>query len=111
MCTGSGWIWANLPFGPGAVSAEGVEGVTFNGRELSHVQPLSALDPAWARSQFVRVGNPHCVTLVENADALPSNEQMREAGLSEGLTRIAYAMPTGAGRAVSGGGQFAMGDA
>jgi diaminopimelate epimerase len=35
---------------------------------------------------------------VDNSGALPSNEQMRQAGLSEGLTRIAYAMPTGEGR-------------
>jgi diaminopimelate epimerase len=71
--------------------------VACNGRELSHVQPLSALNAAWSRSQFVRVGNPHCVTLVDSADALPSNEQMREPVLGERLTQIAYAMPTGAG--------------
>lgn len=93
------WLDLGKPsFGPEAVSAHGEESVVFNGRELSHVQPLSSLNGAWSRSQFVRVGNPHCVTLVEHADALPSNEQMRETPLSEGLTRIAYAMPTGAGR-------------
>jgi len=92
------WLDLGKPsFGPGAVSAHGVESVDFNGRELSHVQPLSALNAAWSRSQFARVGNPHCVTLVERADELPSNEQMREPGLSEGLTCIAYAVPTGAG--------------
>jgi diaminopimelate epimerase len=93
------WLDLGKPaFGPGAVSAEGVEGVAFNGHELSHVPPLALLDAGWVRSQFVRVGNPHCVTLVDNSGALPSNEQMRQAGLSEGLTRIAYAMPTGEGR-------------
>ncbi|MBK5351662.1 diaminopimelate epimerase [Pseudomonas sp. TH41] len=93
------WLDLGKPsFGPGAVSAEGVESVAFNGRELSHVQPLSSLNAAWSRSQFARVGNPHCVTLVDDAGALPSNEQMRQPGLSEGLTRIAYAMPTGAGK-------------
>jgi diaminopimelate epimerase len=92
------WLDLGKPsFGPGAVSAHGAGEVMFNGRELNHVQPLSALDPAWSRSQFVRVGNPHCVTLVDDADALPSNEQMREAPLSDGLARIAYAMPAGAG--------------
>jgi diaminopimelate epimerase len=70
----------------------------FNGRELSHVEQLSALNSAWSHSQFARVGNPHCVTLVESAEDLPSNEQMREPGLGEGLTRIAYAMPVGAGQ-------------
>jgi diaminopimelate epimerase len=92
------WLDLGKPsFGPEAVSAHGVGSVAFNGRELSQVQPLASLNTAWGRSQFVRVGNPHCVTLVERADELPSNEQMREPGLSEALTRIAYAVPTGAG--------------
>ncbi|MEO4017077.1 diaminopimelate epimerase [Pseudomonas rossensis] len=92
------WLDLGKPsFGPDAVGAKGVESVLLNGRDVSHVQPLSALDPAWSQSQFVRIGNPHCVTLVESADVLPSNEQMRELRLSKGLTRIAYAMPTGAG--------------
>jgi diaminopimelate epimerase len=92
------WLDLGKPsFGPDAVGAERVEGALLNGRDVSHVQPLSALDPAWSRSQFVRIGNPHCVTLLENAEALPSNEQMREPGLCGGLTRIAYAMPAGAG--------------
>jgi diaminopimelate epimerase len=108
------WLDLGKPgFGPDAVSAHGVEGVEFNGHELSHVQPLAALNPAWSRSQFARVGNPHCVTLVARADALPSNEQMREPRLSEGLTRIAYAMPTGAGQPCPAGInlQWAMPDA
>ncbi|WP_367372337.1 diaminopimelate epimerase [Pseudomonas lini] len=93
------WLDLGQPsFGPEAVGAQGVESVTLKGREVSHVRPLSALDPAWDHSQFVRIGNPHCVTLVTGADALPSNTQMREPALAEGLTRIAYAMPTGAGQ-------------
>ncbi|EJM46579.1 diaminopimelate epimerase [Pseudomonas sp. GM33] len=93
------WLDLGQPgFGPSAVSAEGVETVLLNGRELSHVKPLSALNGAWSRSQFARVGNPHCVTLVENAGDLPSNEQMREPALGDGLMRIAYAMPVGAGK-------------
>jgi len=93
------WLDLGQPgFGPSAVSAEGVETALLNGRELSHVKQLSALNGAWSRSQFARVGNPHCVTLVENADDLPGNEQMREPALGEGLMRIAYAMPVGAGK-------------
>ena len=93
------WLDLGQPgFGPAAVSAHGVATAMFNGRELSHVDPLSALNSAWSRSQFARVGNPHCVTLVESAEDLPSNEQMREPALGEGLTRIAYAMPVGAGK-------------
>ena len=98
------WLDLGQPgFGPSAVSAEGVETALLNGRELSHVKPLSALNGAWSRSQFARVGNPHCVTLVENADDLPSNEQMREPALGEGLMRIAYAMPVGAGKPCTAG--------
>jgi len=93
------WLDLGQPgFGPSAVSAVGVETVLLNGRELSHVKQLSALNSAWSRSQFARVGNPHCVTLVESAGDLPSNEQMREPALGEELTRIAYAMPVGAGK-------------
>lgn len=93
------WLDLGQPaFGPEAVSAHGVERVMFNGRELSHVQPLAALNGAWLRSQFVRVGNPHCVTLVDRADALPGNEHMRDPALGEGLRRIAFAMPVGQGQ-------------
>lgn len=93
------WLDLGQPaFGPTAVSAHDVAEVAFNGRGLSHVQPLAALNPAWSRSQFVRVGNPHCVTLVDEVEALPANAQMRVAPFSGGLTQIAYAMPTGTGR-------------
>jgi diaminopimelate epimerase len=93
------WLDLGEPgFGPEAVSAVDFEQATLNGRQLSHVPPLSALNGAWSRSQFARVGNPHCVTLVDRAEDLPSNDQMREPVLGEGLTHIAYAMPVGAGK-------------
>ena len=79
------------------MGAQNVENVEFNGREVSVVTPLATLDPAWSHSQFVRIGNPHCVTLLDDRAALPSNQQMRESPLNQGLTAIAYAMPTGAG--------------
>jgi len=92
------WLDLGQPgFGPDAVGAQQVEEVRFNGRTVSQVQPLAQLDPAWTHSQFVRIGNPHCVTLLGDVGALPSNEQMSESALNEGLTRIAYAMPIGAG--------------
>ena len=92
------WLDLGQPrFGPDAVAAQTVQGIEFNARDVSHVQPLAQLDPDWAHSQFVRIGNPHCVTLLGDAAALPSNEQMRESPLSEGLTQVAYAMPVGAG--------------
>jgi diaminopimelate epimerase len=92
------WLDLGKPaFGPQAVGALGVEVAQLNGHRLNKVAPLSSLNPAWDHSRFVRIGNPHCVTLVAGADALPSNEQMREPGLSSGLTGIAFAMPVGAG--------------
>lgn len=93
------WLDLGKPsFGPQAVGAQGVERLALNGRDVSQVPPLSTLNAAWGQSQFVRIGNPHCVTLVADTAALPSNQQMRESGLSEALTRIAYAAPTGAGQ-------------
>ncbi len=92
------WLDLGQPtFGPEAVGAQAVQSAQFNNRDVSHVQPLAQLDPTWTHSQFVRIGNPHCVTLLSDASALPSNEQMGESPLNERLTAIAYAMPTGAG--------------
>jgi diaminopimelate epimerase len=92
------WLDLGQPtFGPEAVGSQTVENVQFNNRDVSHVQPLAQLDPTWTHSQFVRIGNPHCVTLLSNPAMLPSNEQMLESPLNERLTAIAYAMPTGAG--------------
>ncbi|UVK90336.1 diaminopimelate epimerase [Pseudomonas sp. B21-051] len=92
------WLDLGQPgFGPSAVAAQDVESREFNDHEVSHVTPLAQLDPAWQHSQFVRIGNPHCVTLLSDVAELPSNSQMRESPWAEGLTRIAYAMPTGAG--------------
>ncbi|WP_053159532.1 DeoR family transcriptional regulator [Pseudomonas protegens] len=97
---GQAGFWLDLgqpSFGPEAVAAMGVEAVTLDGCELSRVAPLQALNPLWEHSQFVRIGNPHCVTLVEDADALPDNPQMLQAPLAEGLTAIAFALPLGHG--------------
>lgn len=92
------WLDLGQPsFGPEAVAALGVEAVTLNGRVLSRVAPLQALNPQWEHSQFVRIGNPHCVTLVDDREALPSNLQMLEAPLAEGLTATAFALPLGSG--------------
>ncbi|AXJ05965.1 diaminopimelate epimerase [Pseudomonas fluorescens] len=93
------WLDLGQPgFGPNAVGAVGVESVRFNNVEVSRARPLAQLDPAWTHSQFVRIGNPHCVTLLEDEAALPSNAQMLESPLTESLTAIAFAMPVGAGQ-------------
>lgn len=93
------WLDLGQPgFGPAAVGALGVEPVSLNGVEVNRIEPLAQLDTAWTHSQFVRIGNPHCVTLVQDEAALPSNAQMLESPLSDSLTAIAYALPTGAGQ-------------
>ncbi|MDT8906246.1 diaminopimelate epimerase [Pseudomonas prosekii] len=92
------WLDLGRPsFGPQAVGARNVERVTFQQRDVSRVAALHALNPAWGHSQFVNIGNPHCVTLVDRADALPDNPQMRAPALAQGLTRIAFAAPAGSG--------------
>ena len=84
------WLELGVPaFGPSAVGAQGVG---------HHVSELAAINPQWAHSQFVRVGNPHCVTLVEQVSALPDNLHMQQPALFERLKAIAFAPPAGAGR-------------
>lgn len=93
------WLTLGLPeFGPSAVGASGVNQTFLGGIELSRVPALTALDPQWGHSQFVRVGNPHCVTLVEQLSALPDNQQMQQPSLFDALQAIAFAPPTGAGQ-------------
>jgi len=88
------WLALGQPeFGPQAVGALG-QGSSGPG----HVRELAAINPQWARSQFVRIGNPHCVTLVEHASALPDNWQMHQPGLFEPLKAMAFAPPAGNGR-------------
>jgi diaminopimelate epimerase len=92
------WLDLGAPlFGPRAVDAQGIESVMFNQCEVSRVPALQALNTAWGYSQFVRIGNPHCVTLVDDVAALPNLAQMRASALSQRLTDIAYAAPGGAG--------------
>ncbi|UQS17163.1 diaminopimelate epimerase [Pseudomonas sp. HS6] len=93
------WLDLGQPgFGPAAVGALGVEPVSFKGVEVSRIEPLVQIDHAWTNSQFVRIGNPHCVTLVQDEAALPSNAQMLESPLTDSLTAIAFATPVGAGQ-------------
>ncbi|PRA25976.1 diaminopimelate epimerase [Pseudomonas poae] len=92
------WLALGTPgFGPAAVGAQGVESVFLAETELSHVGELAAINSQWTHSQFVRVGNPHCVTLVEHASALPDNSQMLQSMLFASLQAIAFAPPAGAG--------------
>eukprot|EP01132_Coremiostelium_polycephalum_P016791 gene16791-20161_t len=93
------WLALGRPeFGPLAVGAVGVGAVSLEGTEVSHVSPLAALNPEWNHSQFVRVGNPHCVTLVQDASALPDNAQLHRSAWFDPLRAIAFAPPAGAGQ-------------
>lgn len=89
------WLALGQPeFGPLAVGAQAVDQVG----GLDRIDELAAIDAQWARSQFVRVGNPHCVTLVEHASALPDTQRMHQPALFDALQAIAFAPPVGSGR-------------
>lgn len=94
------WLELGVPgFGPEAVGAQtGVDET-----EPSRVSELATINPQWTTSQFVRVGNPHCVTLVEQMSALPDNLKMQQPALYEPLKAIAFAPPAGGGRPCAAG--------
>jgi len=86
------WVDMGVPaFGPSAVEAtpDDVAG--------SRVFALQAIDADWIHSQFVSVGNPHCVTFLESEDALLSLDA-RAAALNDSLRAIAYSSTSGAAR-------------
>lgn len=101
------WLDIGAPaFGPQAVGATGtgVGRAILNEREVNRVGRVAELHPAWQTSVFVRVGNPHCVTLVTDVDDMPSFEQLHEAALNAALTRIAFvAGESGSGDPCAGG--------
>ncbi|WP_328284790.1 diaminopimelate epimerase [Pseudomonas huanghezhanensis] len=88
------WLDIGTPgFGPETVGVVGPNVTRLNlGSAHAHrVERLSELHPDWNRSVVVRVGNPHCVTLVPSVDALPGFSQLHESPLNEALTAIAFA--------------------
>jgi diaminopimelate epimerase len=88
------WLELGTPaFGAAAVGAldASLGPAQLNGRTVNRVRPLAAIDPRWNHSVFVRIGNPHCVTLVDAPASLPSFEALHEQQLNEALTRIAFA--------------------
>jgi diaminopimelate epimerase len=88
------WLDLGAPgFGPDAVGASGtgLQAAQLDGHHVSHVRRLEALNPAWNHSQFVRIGNPHCVTLVSSVEALPSFRALHEADLHNALVGVAFA--------------------
>lgn len=84
------WLDMGTPlFGPDAVGAQG-GGVRPARNGGSVVARLAELDPSWCRSVFVRIGNPHCVTVFPDAAMLPAMDALRAHAH---LAGIAYAAP------------------
>ncbi|HEY0854792.1 MAG TPA: hypothetical protein VGD86_08190 [Devosia sp.] len=89
-------VWVTMgeaAFGPDAVhAAPGTHRPgTFGSADCSNVPALNALDPRWSASQFVSVGNPHCVTLLADAAHLPSNDALHAEPRHGYLAQIANA--------------------
>jgi diaminopimelate epimerase len=83
--------------------ATSVEPVRVEAHGFSRVDALVAINPQWACSQFVRVGNPHCVTLVDQVSALPDNPSMHQPALFLALQAVAFAPPVGSGQPCAAG--------
>lgn len=94
------WVDMGTPaFGPEAAGASPscVGPSEIDGRETSRVFALEQIDAEWTRSQFVNVGNPHCVTFLSSADSLSSLDE-RQSALKADLTAIAFSSAGGAAR-------------
>ena len=104
------WIDMGVPtFGLSAVGAapEHVDVSEFDGRIVARVFDLEKIEASWASSQFVNVGNPHCVTFVKSQDLLPSMEQLGSEKWLSALSAIANSTESegmrGAGRPCKSG--------
>jgi diaminopimelate epimerase len=86
------WVDMGVPtYGPSAVGASPVHvgASEFEGRSTSRVFALEQIEPSWTCSQFVNVGNPHCVTFLKDPSLLPSMEQIGSRNWKPRLTAIA----------------------
>ena len=86
------WIDMGVPtYGPCAVGAspEYFGASEFAGRSTSRVFALEQIEASWTCSQFVNVGNPHCVTFLKDPSRLPSMEQIGSPNWKPRLTAIA----------------------
>ena len=99
------WIDMGVPtYGLSAVGAapEHVGVSEFGGRHVARVFDLEKIEASWACSQFVNVGNPHCVTFLKSPDLLPSMEQLGSEKWLPRLSAIANSTASdgtrGAGR-------------
>jgi diaminopimelate epimerase len=86
------WIDMGVPaYGLATVGAapEHVAISEFDGRIVARVFDLEKIEPSWTCSQFVNVGNPHCVTFLRSPDLLPSMAQLGSDNWLPRLSAIA----------------------
>ena len=86
------WIDMGLPtYGLAAVGAspEHVGVSEFDGRLVSRIFDLEQIEASWTCSQFVNVGNPHCVTFLKSPDLLPSMKRLKSQKWMSSLSAIA----------------------
>jgi diaminopimelate epimerase len=86
------WIDMGVPtYGLSAVDAspEHVGVSEFEGHRTFRVFDLEQIEASWTCSQFVNVGNPHCVTFLKDQSLLPSMEQIGSKDWMPRLTAIA----------------------
>jgi len=86
------WVDMGVPaYGMSVVGAapEHVGVSEFGGRSVARVYDLERIEASWACSQFVNVGNPHCVTFLKSPELLPTMEQLGSEKWLPGLSAIA----------------------
>jgi diaminopimelate epimerase len=83
------WLDMGAPaFGAEAVAAKGNLSAT-SSPAVHRVGALAAVNPGWQRSVFVRLGNPHCVSLLHSPAELPEMAWLRTTGF-DALRAIAF---------------------
>jgi diaminopimelate epimerase len=95
------WIDMGVPsYGLSAVAAapEHVGLSEFDGRIVSRIFELEKIEPSWTCSQFVNVGNPHCVTFLRSPELLPSMQQLGSAEWMPRLSAIANSIESSGAR-------------
>ena len=104
------WVDMGVPtYGLSAVgaAAEHVGVSEFENRAVARVYALEEIEASWTCSQFVNVGNPHCVTFLKRPDLLPSMEQLGSAPWMSALSAVANSTESegvrGAGRPCKNG--------
>jgi len=104
------WIDMGVPaYGAAAVGAapEHFGASEFNRHIVARVHALEEIEASWTCSQFVSVGNPHCVTFLQDPALLPSMAQLWSRNWMPRLSAIANSSASdgtrGAGRPCTAG--------